>query len=439
MATKKIAISTLGCKVNQYDSAFMEEALREKGYQIVDFHSPADIYIINTCTVTQKTDYQSRQLIRRAHKENPQAKIIVTGCYAQVAPQALAHLPGVSLILGNAEKLKIAEFITSPGGKTLPSLIVSDITQEHCFEDPPLHSFPHHTRAFLKIQDGCESFCAYCIVPYARGKPRSLALEEVLKRLVLLGNAGFKEVVLTGIHLGAYGVDLTPPRTLLALLKAIEKEKPLLRIRLSSLEPMDIDRTLIEFLSASTTICPHLHLPLQSGNDEILKRMNRPYNSDDFKKLVATLSRAIPQLCLGVDVIVGFPGEGDHHFLSTYQLLEELPISYFHVFPYSKREKTPATRFPDQVPHTLMSIRGETLRTLGRKKRHCFYSTYLGKKLMVLIEEQRDRHSSCLKGRSRNYIPVLLDGPESLKNQELEVEIARIEGEKVWGVRHQEF
>ena len=435
MKAKKIAITTLGCKVNQYDSATMEEALREKGYQIVGFHTQANIYIVNTCTVTQKTDYQSRQLIRRAQKRNPQSKIIVTGCYAQIAPQALAQIPGVSLILGNAQKHQIADFITNNIGEKSPHVIVSDINQETCFKDPPLHSFLHHTRAFLKIQDGCEAFCSYCIVPYARGKYRSLDPEELLKRLFILIKAGFKEVVLSGIHLGAYGVDHNPPLPLLKLLQLIEREKPLPRIRLSSLEPMDITNELIDFLPTSETICPHLHLPLQSGDDEILERMNRPYCSSEFRELVEILLSAIPHLCLGVDVIVGFPGESDRHFLNTYTLLEDLPISYFHVFPYSKREKTQAATFPDQVTSKAISNRSEMLRKLGKTKREKFYSNYLGNSLRVLVEEKRDRQSNLLKGRSRNYIPVLLEGPDTLKNQEMEVEITRVEGERVWGVR----
>ena len=434
MKTEKIAITTLGCKVNQYDSATMEESLRGKGYQFVDFATHADIYIINTCTVTKKTDYQSRQLIRRAKKVNPHAKIIVTGCYAQIAPQVIAEIPGVSLILGNVQKQQITDFITNNPGEKSPHIIVSDINQETCFNDPPLHSFFHHTRAFLKIQDGCESFCSYCIIPYARGKCRSLDSEEVLKRLFMLSESGFKEVVLTGIHLGAYGIDFNPPFSFLKLLQLIEKNKPVPRIRLSSLEPMDITNDLIDFLSTSETICPHLHLPLQSGDDAILKRMNRPYRSSGFEKMVKALVSNIPHLCLGVDVIAGFPGESDHHFSNTHKLLEELPINYFHVFPFSQREKTKAATFPDQVSSKTIKTRSEELRKLGKSKREQFYSDYLGKSLKVLIEGKRDRQSDLLKGRSRNYIPVLLEGPDTLKNQEVEVEITRFEGEQVWGI-----
>jgi threonylcarbamoyladenosine tRNA methylthiotransferase MtaB len=433
MKTMKIAITTLGCKVNQYDSVTIEEAMLAKGFQIVDFTAEADVYIVNTCTVTHKTDYQSRQLIRRAHKRNPHARIIVTGCYAQVAPEALSNMHEVSLILGNAQKEKIAECIVREPDTTPSGVMVSDINRETCFKDPSLQSFRNHTRAFLKIQDGCASFCSYCIVPYARGKPRSLTVEETIKRLFTLSNAGYKEIVLTGIHLGAYGVDHTPPSNLLTLLELIESKKPVPRIRLSSLEPMDITNNLVDFLSTAHTICPHLHLPLQSGDDQVLKRMNRTYTEAEFKKMVTVLMSKIPDLCLGTDVIVGFPGETDDQFNNTYALLKELPISYFHVFPYSKRSKTKAALFPDHIPEKIIKLRGELLRTLGNYKKLNYYSRYIGNSVKVLLEDKRDREFHCLKGRSRNYIPVLVEGGDSLKNQEWSVAISKVEEGRVWG------
>ena len=351
MESKTIAITTLGCKVNQYDSATIEETLRKAGHRIVDFKTEADVYIINTCTVTHKTDYQSRQLIRRAQKKNPGAQIIVTGCYAQVSAEKLKEIPGVSLILGNREKHSIADFITGSFlEKSDPRVMVSDMEEIVPFKDPPLRSFSKHTRAFLKIQDGCESFCSYCIVPRARGKCRSLDPQETLQRLHTLNSQGFNEVVLTGIHLGAYGIDLTPTSSLLKLLQLIEQHKPLSRIRISSLEPMDISPDLADLIASSKIICPHLHLPLQSGDSEILKRMNRPYGAPDFHKLITMLVSKIPHLCLGVDVMVGFPGETDSQFDNTYKLLADLPVSYFHIFPYSKRENTRAASLPDHIP-----------------------------------------------------------------------------------------
>jgi threonylcarbamoyladenosine tRNA methylthiotransferase MtaB len=434
MKTISVAITTLGCKVNQYDSATIEEALAKRGWTIVDFKTPADVYIINTCTVTHKTDYQSRQLIRRAHKTNPRARIIVTGCYAQAAPTSLQKIPGVNLILGNREKQRITDFLTDQLlDNSHPQVVVSSIKESSTFTDPPLTSFSKHTRAFLKIQDGCESFCSYCIVPHVRGNCRSLDPKEVLRRLATLASQGFKEVVLTGVHLGAYGIDHNPSSTLLALLQLIERTKPLPRIRLSSLEPMDISAELADLISSSSIICPHLHLPLQSGDNDVLKRMKRPYSGSDLKAIIAGLVSKIPQICLGVDVMVGFPGETETQFENTYNLLNDLPISYFHIFPYSRREKTEAASFPAQISPPVIKSRKNRLNRLNRQKLKYFYSRYLGKKLKVLFEETRDRNSGLLKGRSRNYIPVLLEGPDSLKNSEVEVETVQVEGSMVRG------
>ncbi len=434
MKKLSVALTTLGCKVNQYDSATIEAALTKNGFRLVDFKTPADVYIINTCTVTHKTDYQSRQLIRRAQKTNPKAKIIVTGCYAQAAPSSLGDMPGVSLILGNQEKQLITNFITvQPGETEHPRIMVSTITEASVFTDPPLTSFSKHTRAFLKIQDGCESFCSYCIVPYVRGKCRSLDPQDVLERLGTLGNQGYKEVVLTGIHLGAYGIDHSPPSSLLKLLKLIERSKPLSRIRLSSLEPMDISPALVELVSSSPIICEHLHLPLQSGDNDVLKRMKRTYSANDFASIINGLVSKNPRLCLGVDVMVGFPGETEAQFENTYNLLDDLPISYFHIFPYSKREKTEAASFSDQIHPQTIKNRKSRLNQLNKVKIKDFYSQFLGSTLKVLFEDTRDRKSGFLKGRSRNYLPVLLDGPDSLKNSEVEVEIIKVEGTTVRG------
>ena len=434
MKTITVALTTLGCKVNQYESAAMKEALAARGYRITAFRSKADIYIINTCTVTGKTDYQSRQLIRRARKANPAARIIVTGCYAQVSPDVPAQMPGVSLVLGNAEKHGIADFVDRVSGASPATIIVADPNRETCFKDPPLHSFPDHTRAFLKIQDGCESFCSYCIVPFARGRYRSLPPDEVLKRLFTLSEAGFREVVLSGIHLGAYGIDLTPRSCLLSLLKAIDRDKPVPRVRLSSLEPMDISPDLIAFLSASRTICPHLHLPLQSGDDGILKLMNRPYRGADFRALAHALRSAIPHLCLGTDLIAGFPGETEAQFRSTCEMLESLPISYAHVFPYSRREKTAAADFSGQVPQQTIKARSAVLRGIGAGKKREFYAASLGRELSVLVEGRAEGLPGHVRGWSTNYIPVVFEGPAALRNHEVTVTAGRLEGEKVWAV-----
>jgi threonylcarbamoyladenosine tRNA methylthiotransferase MtaB len=434
MTTTTVALITLGCKVNQYESAAMEEALIARGYRITGVGSKADVYIINTCTVTTKTDYQSRQLIRRAHKTNPEAQIIVTGCYAQVAPELLAQIPGVSLVLGNAEKQRVADLVDQSGGRSPARMILSEPGGETCFTDPPLHSFANRTRAFLKVQDGCESFCSYCIVPYARGRLRSLPPDEVLKRLRTLSESGFREVVLNGIHLGAYGIDRTPRSSLLTLLRLIDHSKPVSRVRLSSLEPMDISPELIAFLAASRTLCPHLHLPLQSGDDAILSRMNRPYRAADFTSLATALRAAIPNLCLGTDLIAGFPGETEEQFRSTCEMLEKLPINYAHVFPYSRRDKTAAAGFPGQVPQHLIKARSAVLRSISARKRREFYSACIGKELSVLVEGRVDGLPGHVRGRSSNYIPIVFEGPVALRNHEVTVIADRLEGDTVRAV-----
>ena len=438
MTTPTVAITTLRCKVNQYESAVMAEALSARGYRMTAFRSTADVYIINTCTVTKKTDYQCRQLIRRAHKANPAAQIIVTGCYAQIAPEALARMPGVSLVLGNAEKQRIADYIEPAGGSSVPArTITADAGSAPCFNDPPLRSFANHTRAFLKIQDGCESFCSYCIVPYARGRIRSLPPDDVIKRLGALGESGFREVVLSCIHLGAYGIDLTPRASLLALLQRIDSSSPVSRVRLSSLEPMDVSAELIACLAASRTIFPHLHLPLQSGDDAILALMNRPYRAADFRELAAALHASIPNLCLGTDLIAGFPGETEAQFRSTCEMLESLPISHVHVFPYSRREKTAAADLPGQVPQQVIKARSAALRSIGVRKRRAFYSAFIGKELSVLVEGGAHGRPGQVRGWSSNYVPVVFEGPSGLRNQVVTVRADRIEGDAVRAVyRH---
>lgn len=305
----KVAVSTLGCKVNQYESAGILEELDKASFAVVPFHTQADCYIINTCSVTKKTDYQSRQLIRRAITNNPDALIIVTGCYAQTAPDEIASIPGVSLIAGNLEKGSIPALIKSMQGKA-PQVLVSDIDRTTEFSGFFPEKFPGHTRAFLKIQDGCNHNCSYCIVPLARGPSRSLPEQEVLNRIGILAGNHYREVVLTGIHLGLYGQDLLPPSHILNILKKAEQMGLVKRLRLSSIEITEIPDDMIRFMADSGMLCRHLHIPLQSGDDTILAAMNRPYTSDMFRDRVEKICAAIPDIGIGLDVIVGFPGNG---------------------------------------------------------------------------------------------------------------------------------
>jgi threonylcarbamoyladenosine tRNA methylthiotransferase MtaB len=429
----KIGMATLGCKTNHSDATSLAAELSAQGYTLIPFHQCADVYIVHTCTVTQKTDYQSRQLIRRAIAGNPRAQIIVTGCYAQVSPETLRTIPGVDFIIGIRERHKIPGIIASEKKLREACLFSSSVEERLPLEDGRSPLFFERTRAYLKVQDGCNAFCSYCIVPYARGRSRSLPLPDVLAKAGELAGKGFKEIVLTGIHLGAYGEDLNPSLALLDLLQALERETPHIRIRLSSIEPREFTPSLIDFLAKSQKVCTHLHIPLQSGDDGILQRMNRTYSAAFFAALVNCLLGMIPELAIGVDVIGGFPGEDEKAFENTMRLLEDLPIAYLHVFPYSKRPGTPAETFPAQVPSQVIKARCQALRELGTKKQGLFYSAFRGKRVKVLVESKRDRESRCLKGYSRNYIPVLILGENEFINQELNIEITEVRGAKVFG------
>ena len=402
------SIATLGCKVNQFESEALMASLEQRGYSLMPFQEGADITIINTCTVTHRADFQSRQMIRRAFRFNPKSLIIVTGCYAQLEPETIAKIEGVAYLLGNREKKQIPDLLPLMQDGQYPRVQTSDIQEEALFVDLPLHSSHSHTRAFLKIQDGCNARCSYCIVPHARGRSRSLPPERLFEHMKVLKEKGFKEVVLTGIHIGTYGLDLTPSFPLERLLRRLENEETPDRIRLSSIEPGDFSPDLISFLSRSTKICPHLHIPIQSGDDEILKMMNRDYDHSFLSNLIQELYRRIPKLSIGADVIVGFPGETEERFGHTYDLIASLPFSYLHVFPFSKRKGTPAAKFVQEVDGGTIKDRAEMIRELGRQKRQAFYRQFLQQELNVLVEDRRDKETGEWKGFSRNYIPVLL-------------------------------
>ena len=410
-----ISVATLGCKVNQFESEALMDALEQRGYAVVPFEEGADITVINTCTVTHRADFQSRQMVRRALRSNPNSLIIVTGCYPQVEPDAFLKMQGIHYLLGNREKNQIPDLLPLMQKGKFPKVQVGDIQQEKHFSETPLHSFHRHTRAFLKIQDGCNADCSYCIVPHARGRSRSLQPEKVIENVKILKEKGFKEVVLTGIHLGAYGLDLNPPFPLEKLFRQLEKEETPDRIRLSSIEPGDFSPGLISTLSQSNKICPHLHIAIQSGDDEILKKMNRDYDRSFLSDLVQELHLRIPNLSVGADVIVGFPGETKEKFRNTYGLVESLPFSYLHVFPFSRRKGTPAFLFPQRVDEKEIKKRSETMRELGKQKRQAFYRQFLNQELSVLVEDRKDKETGRWKGLSRNYIPVFLTNDNGIK------------------------
>jgi len=431
----KVAITTLGCKVNFFDSAAMGESLRGGGFEVLPFPAIADIYIINSCTVTESTDAQSRQLIRRALRMNPGAPVIVTGCYAQHSADAIAAISDRLHILGNWEKAEILTYLRKIIADSSRVICVSDIACVKNLSAPPLPSSFNRTRAFLKIQDGCNAACSYCIVPRVRGSSRSIPLENALENITALARSGYREIVLTGIHMGAYGLDLTPQKSLLDLLQHLSGDERLkgVRIRLSSIEPNEITDELIDFISRSDLVCPHLHIPLQSGDEIVLKSMNRSYTPAGFKHIIEKLVASIPGLNIGVDVIAGFPGETETHFQNTLRFIQDLPVGYLHVFPYSRRPGTPAALLPDHVPESIKKQRAAVLREISLNKKKRFYSSFLNKTLPVLIEGKRDPKTQLLKGFSGNYIPVLIDGPDELMGNEIMATVVDVRETSVYG------
>ncbi|MFO7645325.1 MAG: tRNA (N(6)-L-threonylcarbamoyladenosine(37)-C(2))-methylthiotransferase MtaB [Desulfosarcina sp.] len=421
---KTFFIKTLGCKVNQCESEAIGNALLDSDPGLVcAAHGSADVVIVNTCTVTSKAAMQSRQAVRRAVRENPGARIVVTGCHAQVAAAELAAIPGVNQVVGNREKTRIPDAILGQAdGCTADSAPAAcpDSSAGEAFDPLPGIAHGSRTRPFLKIQDGCDAFCTYCIVPHARGRSRSLAVEPVLSQVRQLSRLGYHEVVLTGIHLGCYGRDLTPPLGLCDLLRRISDEGAIDRVRLSSIEPNELSGALIELAAVpdplSGRLCAHFHIPLQSGDDAILKRMHRPYTGDQFRALVDRIIERLPDAAIGVDILVGFPGETDGAFEKTRALIRSLPVAYLHVFPFSGREGTPAFSFAGQIPPAVIQQRCRQLRRLGQAKRRAFYGRMVGKSVTVLVEGRRDRDDGRLKGLTDNYVPVRFEGPDALYN-----------------------
>lgn len=418
---KRVAISTLGCKTNQFESAAMTEQLLAAGYRVVPFSEQSDIYIINSCTVTARTDAETRRLIRRARRLNPDSRIIATGCYAQVAPGELEKMPELDCVLGNQEKQNISNLLESSGNS------VSDISKTSHAEPLKLTTFAEHTRAFLQIQNGCNSFCTYCIVPYARGRSRSVTPHELLQGIRDLAANGFKEVVLTGIHLGAYGLDLASPTTLTELVRQIDAEQIVPRLRIGSVEPNEVSDELLNLISSSGSICRHLHLPLQSGSDTVLHRMGRHYTSDFFRQLIARISATMPDAFIGADVIAGFPGETEAEFQETVQLLEELPFSDLHIFPYSSRPGTTAARMPDHVPDRVVTERAAQLRKISERKKQAFLERSIGQRHDVLVQKYDGKTGLC-HGFSQNYLSIAFAGDAAFVNTIIPVKILATDG-----------
>ncbi len=414
-----VSIVTLGCKTNQFESVAMGEQLAAAGYRQIEFADGADLVIVNTCTVTAATDAQSRNLIRRARRFNPQARVVVTGCYAQIDPQSLSQIPGVALVIGNQEKLRLLETLSSFDETT--KIQVGDIRNSSTIEPLSLSGFDQRSRAFVQIQNGCDAFCSYCIIPYARGRSRSVPVAAIVEQLKKLAGNGYPEIVLTGIHIGNYGQDLSPRVDLLSLLQQIEKSNFAGRLRLGSIEPTELPEKLYQYIVAADWICPHFHIPLQAGDDVVLQRMNRHYTTTFFADLIERIHQLQPDAAIGLDVITGFPGETDTQFEQTCSLLKSLPFSHLHVFPFSRRSGTPAATMPDQLSGTIIKQRAAQLRQLGEEKLHDFSRRFIGSELDIVIEAGES--DGLRKGLSENYLSVAVPAENAEPGKMIRVKI----------------
>ena len=431
--TRTVAFATLGCRLNQVDGQEMQAALDANGFRAVPFGEPADVVVINTCTVTARADFSDRQTIQRAVRGNPGARVVVTGCWAQTDPETVARVRGVDLVVGNADKGRLPEMVADLlDGQLVSRVRVSDIRAVRTLAPAPVSDVPR-TRAFVKVQDGCQHRCAFCIVPLARGASRSRDPQVVLDQVRWLVEAGHAEVVLTGVDLGHYGFDLTPRTTLAALLHAMVEVPGLRWIRLSSVLPSYFTPELLEIVTGSSVIAPHLHIPLQSGSDRVLRRMRRPYTVAMYRALVERLAAAIPDLGLGADVIVGFPGETDAEFEATQALVTALPFTYLHVFGYSDRRATEAERLDGHLEARVITARSRTLRALSRTKSLEFRRKLLGTVHEVLVLERRDGGAGALVGLTGNYVEVIFDGPDTLRRRLARVRVTAVDAERTRG------
>jgi len=412
----KVAFYTLGCKVNQYESAAMAELFEKKGYEIVEFDNKADVYVINTCDVTNESGRKSRQIIRKAIRKNPSAKVAVVGCYAQLEPNKVSNLPGVSVVVGTKDRHKIVDLVEKAKESDEQVVAVGDIMKQRTFEEIAFKGHRQKTRAFLKIQEGCNMFCSYCIIPYARGPIRSRAIESIMSEVESLAKDGFKEIVLTGIHLGLYGYDFKDKKNhLLDVISRISQIEGIERIRLSSIEALELTDEFLEGLLNIKSFCHHFHIPLQSGCDTVLERMNRRYTISDFRNRVNYIRNIMPDVSITTDVIVGFPGETDEEFLKTESFIQEMRFSKLHVFPFSARRGTLAADMPNQIEKNIKIDRSHRLILLSQKLEQNFREKFINTTKEVLFEDKKDDNK--YEGLTENYIKVIVESEENLRNQ----------------------
>lgn len=424
---KTASLHTLGCRLNQAETAIIARTLKESGYDIVDWGKPSDLTVINTCTVTEQADAKCRQAVRQAVRKNPDSFVAVVGCYSQIALDTIRKIEGVDLIVGNERKLLVAEYLNGLEKRPEPLIVHSFEISRDEFTIESVGEYDNHTRANLKIQDGCDFICSYCVIPRARGRARSRNFEDVINEAAKLVELGNREIVLTGVNIGTYR---SGDRGFLDLLRELQNVDGLERLRISSIEPTTIGREVAEMISASNKLCRHLHIPLQSGDDDILAAMSRRHTAKEFADFVEWTVEKIPDIGIGTDIMVGFPGETDENFKHTRRLLADLPLQYFHVFIYSDREGTPASRMPHKVHHRVKKERSRIMIELGKRKRHAFCERYIGKPVRVLFES---RENGNWTGFSDNYIRVQAASDADLRNEFRTVIPERIEGDTLTG------
>lgn len=420
---KRVAFYTLGCKLNFSETSAVGRLFTEQGYEKVEFEDNPHIFVINTCSVTDHADKKCRRIVKEALKISPQAFIIVMGCYAQLKPDEIASIPGVDAVLGAHEKFKLLELITNFDKKDEADVYVSCIKDVNTFTHA--YSIGDRTRTFLKVQDGCNYHCSFCTIPLARGKSRSDTVESIVEQAEKLAQQGIKEIVLTGVNIGDYGIiDNRRKTNFLSLIEALDKVDGIKRFRISSIEPNLLNDQIIQFVAQSNRFVPHFHIPLQSGNNDILKLMRRRYERELYANRVALIKKLMPDCCIGVDIIVGFPGETEEKFLDTYQFLNELDICYLHVFPYSERANTPAITLEGVVSQKDRSKRAQMLRILSEKKQRYFYEQNLGRTVEVLFEQSEAEDS--MEGFSDNYIRVCSPYNPTLLNTIQQVHLKKL-------------
>jgi threonylcarbamoyladenosine tRNA methylthiotransferase MtaB len=431
--SRRVALLTLGCKVNTYDTMTIADRLRAAGCTVVGEDEPADVVIVNSCTVTDVADAESRQLARRARRRNPDARVILTGCYAQTKPAEAATIPAVDHVIGLGRLDALVHAVTA-GVPPALRVDVGNSRKETSVATFGARTFAGQTRAFLKVQEGCDLFCTFCIVPMARGRSRSLAPRAVLTEVEGLAAAGFEEIVLTGVHLGGYGEDLTPRVDLAWLLGALVEQGRVPRLRLSSIDPHEVTEPLVRLLASASGLCPHLHVPLQAADDGVLARMRRRYDVGLAAERLAMIRRLLPDAAIGTDVIAGFPGEDDAAFERTLAFLEASPVTYAHVFPYSVRSGTTAAKMDGQVAPAVVATRARRLRALFDRKRAAFARSFDGATAEVLVESTREPTTGLLRGYTRNYLRVRVEGPDEWMGRRIPVRLAVDAGGRVGGV-----